>query len=103
MTASHLPYTRNGLKFFTRKGGLSSSDVGEICERAARKYTARKMGLGGGGGGGGTPPAATRVDLMSAYAQHLRTIIMERINHPSHYHTPLEGFKVESMHGGLSP
>ncbi|XP_008809830.2 phosphomannomutase/phosphoglucomutase isoform X1 [Phoenix dactylifera] len=94
MTASHLPYTRNGLKFFTRKGGLSSSDVEEICERAARKYTARKMELGGGGGGGGMTPAATRVDFMSAYAQHLRTIIMERINHPSHYHTPLKGFKV---------
>ncbi|XP_010916818.1 uncharacterized protein [Elaeis guineensis] len=92
MTASHLPYTRNGLKFFTRKGGLSSSDVEDLCERAARKYTARKMGLGRGGGG--VPPAATRVDLMSAYAQHLRTIIMDRINHPSHYHTPLKGFKV---------
>lgn len=91
MTASHLPYTRNGLKFFTRRGGLSSSQVEEICERAARKYTARKMGLGGGGG---MPPPTTRVDFMSAYAQHLRTVIIERINHPSHYHTPLKGFKV---------
>ncbi|CAH2049005.1 unnamed protein product [Thlaspi arvense] len=37
MTASHLPYTRNGLKFFTGRGGLTSPEVEEICDRAARK------------------------------------------------------------------
>ncbi|XP_015160978.1 phosphomannomutase/phosphoglucomutase isoform X2 [Solanum tuberosum] len=41
MTASHLPYTRNGLKFFTKKGGLTSVEVEEICEEAARKYANR--------------------------------------------------------------
>ncbi|EMS59993.1 Phosphomannomutase/phosphoglucomutase [Triticum urartu] len=92
MTASHLPYTRNGLKFFTKRGGLSSVEVEGICDRAARKYVARKMGLGGGGLG--MPPVVMRVDLMSAYAQHLRDIIKERVAHPTHYDTPLEGFKV---------
>uniref|UniRef100_R7WDW8 Alpha-D-phosphohexomutase alpha/beta/alpha domain-containing protein n=1 Tax=Aegilops tauschii TaxID=37682 RepID=R7WDW8_AEGTA len=91
MTASHLPYTRNGLKFFTKRGGLSSVEVEGICDRAARKYVARKMGLGGGGLG--MPPVVMRVDLMSAYAQHLRDIIKERVAHPTHYDTPLEGFK----------
>jgi phosphomannomutase len=94
MTASHLPYTRNGLKFFTRKGGLRSSDVQEICERAARKYVARKLGIGVTG----MPPAVTRVDFMSAYAEHLRKIIIERIAHPTNYETPLKGFKVEHLH-----
>uniref|UniRef100_A0A0D9WQB2 phosphoglucomutase (alpha-D-glucose-1,6-bisphosphate-dependent) n=1 Tax=Leersia perrieri TaxID=77586 RepID=A0A0D9WQB2_9ORYZ len=51
MTASHLPYTRNGLKFFTKRGGLTSVEVEGICDRAARKYVARKMGLGLGGRG----------------------------------------------------
>ncbi|KAL4637825.1 hypothetical protein ACB092_03G104500 [Castanea dentata] len=37
------------------------------------------------------PP--TRVDFMSNYAKHLRDIIKERINHPLHYDTPLQGFK----------
>nr|BAK05013.1 predicted protein [Hordeum vulgare subsp. vulgare] len=92
MTASHLPYTRNGLKFFTKRGGLSSVEVEGICDRAARKYAARKMGLGGGGLG--MPPVVMRVDLMSAYAKHLRDIIKERVAHPTHYDTPLEGFKV---------
>ena len=49
MTASHLPYTRNGLKFFTKRGGLTSGDVENICDRAAQKFVARKMGLGPGG------------------------------------------------------
>ncbi|XP_072982929.1 uncharacterized protein [Typha latifolia] len=91
MTASHLPYTRNGIKFFTKSGGVSSSDVMEICERAARKYVARKMGLGGGRG---MPPVITRVDFMSAYSKLLRDIITEKIAHPSHCDTPLNGFKI---------
>ncbi len=37
ITASHLPYDRNGLKFFTPDGGLSSDDIDEIFDIAARK------------------------------------------------------------------
>ncbi|KAJ3692350.1 hypothetical protein LUZ60_012700 [Juncus effusus] len=91
MTASHLPYTRNGLKFFTKEGGLRSSEVEEICERAARKYVARKFGIGVGSG---MPPSVKRVDFMSAYAAHLRNIIIERIAHPTNYETPLTDFKI---------
>ena len=29
-TASHLPFYYNGLKFFTREGGLESSDIRDI-------------------------------------------------------------------------
>ncbi|CAH2061341.1 unnamed protein product [Thlaspi arvense] len=42
MTASHLPYTRNGLKFFTKRGGLASPGVEKICDLAARKYANRQ-------------------------------------------------------------
>lgn len=91
MTASHLPYTRNGLKFFTRSGGLNASEVEEICELAARKYSARKMGIQRG-----IVPSMTtnKVDFMSAYAEHLRRTIKQKINHPTHYDAPLQGFKV---------
>lgn len=34
ITASHLPYDRNGLKFFTPDGGLSSGDIDEIIALA---------------------------------------------------------------------
>ena len=35
ITASHLPYNRNGLKFFTPEGGLDSKDIDEILELAS--------------------------------------------------------------------
>lgn len=89
MTASHLPYTRNGLKFFTKRGGLTSPEVEEICDKAARKYAnrlARVSTL--------LNVLPTKVDFMSTYAKHLREIIKERVNHPLHYDTPLTGFQV---------
>ena len=98
MTASHLPYTRNGLKFFTKKGGLTSPQVEEICEMAARKYANRLtkvstlLNL-----------PSTRVNFMSVYANHLREIIKERVNHPSHYDTPLKGFQVFDISRVLLP
>lgn len=93
MTASHLPYTRNGLKFFTKKGGLTSPDVEEICDRAARKYANRLAKVSTV-----LPILPTKVDFMSTYSAHLRNIIKERVNHPSHYDTPLEGFQVLPKH-----
>ncbi|KAJ7954251.1 Phosphomannomutase/phosphoglucomutase [Quillaja saponaria] len=89
MTASHLPYTRNGLKFFTKKGGLTSPEVAEICDKAARKYANRLAKVSTMLR---TPP--TKVDFMSSYAKHLRDIIKERVNHPQHYDTPLDGFQI---------
>ena len=35
ITASHMPYDRNGLKFFTPDGGLDSCDIDEILNIAA--------------------------------------------------------------------
>lgn len=35
ITASHLPYQKNGLKFFVKEGGLESADISEILEIAA--------------------------------------------------------------------
>lgn len=89
MTASHLPYTRNGLKFFTKKGGLTSPEVEEICDTAARKYANRQVKVSTLLS---SPP--TKVNFMSAYSNHLRNIIKERVNHPVHYDTPLLGFQV---------
>ena len=89
MTASHLPYTRNGLKFFTKKGGLTSPDVEEICDKAARKYANRLAKVSTA-----LATRPTRVDFMSTYAKHLRDIIKEKVNHPLHYETPLKDFQV---------
>ena len=35
ITASHLPYQKNGLKFFAKDGGLEGADVGDILKIAA--------------------------------------------------------------------
>ncbi|XP_065854889.1 uncharacterized protein [Euphorbia lathyris] len=89
MTASHLPYTRNGIKFFTPKGGLTSPEVEEICEKAALKYATRLTKVSTL-----LKTLPTKVDFMSEYAKHLRDIIKEGVNHPLHYDTPLKGFKI---------
>ncbi|OWM64005.1 hypothetical protein CDL15_Pgr006375 [Punica granatum] len=89
MTASHLPYTRNGLKFFTKKGGLTSPEVEEICNIAAWKYANRLTKVSTM-----LTPRPMQVDFMSAYAKHLCGIIKERVNHPRHYDTPLRGFQI---------
>lgn len=93
------------MKFFTKKGGLSSPEVEEICERAALKYANRVVKVSTLLR---TPPS--RVDFMAAYSRHLRDIIKQRINHPTHYDTPLEGYQVLplsfflfSISGGLEP
>ncbi|MCD8286072.1 MAG: phosphomannomutase/phosphoglucomutase, partial [Clostridia bacterium] len=38
ITASHLPYDRNGLKFFTKDGGLEFSDLDDIVRMAADDF-----------------------------------------------------------------
>ncbi len=39
ITASHLPFHRNGLKFFSPTGGLEGEDVKKILTAAAEEYT----------------------------------------------------------------
>ena len=36
ITASHLPFNRNGMKFFTKNGGLESKDIKKILQKAMR-------------------------------------------------------------------
>lgn len=36
VTASHLPFNRNGFKFCTAKGGLEKPDIADLLLRAAR-------------------------------------------------------------------
>ena len=38
LTASHLPWNRNGMKFFTKNGGLEKSDIASILASASWSY-----------------------------------------------------------------
>ena len=83
ITASHHPYNRNGLKFFTRGGGLEGSDIEAILEFA--QNGARPDAKDGG--------SVTDVDYMSDYAEGLREKIRKEVN-AENYDLPLKGFHI---------
>lgn len=87
LTASHLPFNRNGIKFFTKDGGLDKKDVAFMCERAA-DYIAdaeREMAKGGEANIESRP-------YIDKYSSILRDKIIEGINDGTN--EPLKGFKI---------
>ncbi|MCD8026970.1 MAG: phosphomannomutase/phosphoglucomutase [Clostridiales bacterium] len=83
ITASHHPFNRNGLKFFTREGGLEGSDIEQILTYAQDGN--RPPRCGGG--------KSTDVDYMSDYANGLCEKIKNEV-HAIDYDHPLRGFKI---------
>lgn len=43
ITASHLPFNRNGFKFFTGEGGLEKGDIADLLARAAKSSAALRV------------------------------------------------------------
>uniref|UniRef100_A0A0D9WYE1 phosphoglucomutase (alpha-D-glucose-1,6-bisphosphate-dependent) n=1 Tax=Leersia perrieri TaxID=77586 RepID=A0A0D9WYE1_9ORYZ len=90
ITASHLPYNRNGLKFFTSDGGLNKADIKDILERASRIYEDSSHGsikeseqtLKG---------EVTNVDYMSIYASDLVKAVRKSAGNKE---KPLEGLHI---------
>ena len=79
ITASHLPFNRNGFKFFTADGGLEKGDIKEILTFAASEETS---GLAAGKLISGT--------FMDAYAK----ILCDKIRSATGEVKPLEGFRI---------
>jgi len=84
LTASHLPYNRNGIKFFTSEGGLEKKDISRILELASLGVRTHAA----------TPGKETQFDLISEYSKFLANTIRAKVNHPKHYETPLEDFHI---------
>ncbi|MBW4486086.1 MAG: phosphomannomutase/phosphoglucomutase [Tildeniella torsiva UHER 1998/13D] len=84
MTASHLPFNRNGLKFFTRQGGLGKKDISRILELAEQGNFSTATAPG---------PVESR-DLIGAYAAGLVQQIRQAVNHPDNFDQPLHGLKI---------
>ena len=82
ITASHLPWNRNGLKFFTADGGVESSDIVKITELA--EADAAELPLVE------EPAAPQALDLLSRYAEHLRSIVQRELGE----NKPLAGLSV---------
>ena len=83
ITASHLPSQRNGMKFFTREGGLEKADIAKLIEIAENKETEAAPAEG----------MNAQEDFISVYAAHLCDIIKSRVNAADYEH-PLKGFRV---------
>lgn len=83
ITASHHPYNRNGLKFFTRGGGLEGKDIEAILLNAQNENFP-EMSDGG---------SIEEYDYMSKYAFNLCRQIKREVN-ADNYEKPLEGFKI---------
>ncbi len=83
ITASHHPFNRNGLKFFTREGGLEGSDIEAILEYA--QNDAHPAQTDGG--------SITDCDYMTDYAKGLCDKIKREVN-AEDYEMPLKGFHI---------
>ena len=82
LTASHLPWNRNGLKFFTKDGGLEKSDIAAILASAQADAFIPAEARG----------TLTKVDFLSVYAQGLVERIRSGVNAEDYEH-PLKGFR----------
>ncbi len=80
LTASHLPFNRNGLKFFTREGGLEGSDITQILEFAEADTELV----------GAVPGKVTEFDYLSRYAENTAAIIKRETG----MEKPFEGMKI---------
>ncbi len=79
VTASHLPYNRNGYKFFTPDGGVEASDINDIIALAE---SGRHTGL--------EPGQVVKGEFMSVYSKRLADMIRSACGGDR----PLEGLKI---------
>ncbi len=84
LTASHLPFNRNGLKFFTANGGLQKKDITDILALAESNNFELAT----------VPGSIEKHDFISVYANQFVTKIRESVNHPDNFQHPLKGLKI---------
>ncbi|PHT81550.1 hypothetical protein T459_14565, partial [Capsicum annuum] len=89
VTASHLPYNRNGFKFFTSVGGLGKPEIKDILERAADIY--KNISSDDSKGAEKAALYVKRVDYMSVYASNLVAAVRKAAGN---IEKPLEGFHI---------
>jgi phosphomannomutase len=85
ITASHHPFDRNGLKFFTKSGGIDSSDLDKIIEYAAADKSVAA-----------TESKIYRKDFMKLYCDFL----VDKARTLGGCDMPLEGMKICVDAGG---
>lgn len=83
ITASHLPFNRNGIKFFTKDGGLEKADIAEILDIANRG----ELPVDRAGG------KCVEYDFMARYKAHLVEYIRSEVKADS-FRRPLDGLQI---------
>ncbi len=83
LTASHLPYNRNGMKFFTKDGGLEKSDISKLLEMAEMHTIPEVQSKG----------TVKEVDFISLYSDILANKIKRAVSAKEFDH-PLNGFRI---------
>ena len=79
ITASHLPFNRNGFKFFTKNGGLEKQDIAAILKYAGSdEHT------------GSAPGSVETGEFMDAYA----ALLCKKVRDAAGSETPLAGFRI---------
>jgi len=84
ITASHLPWNRNGLKFFYKSGGLNETDIHNILVLASEK---EELILN-------QSHQVKTANLMADYGQYLRRIIQLELDETGLQERLLKGFKI---------
>ncbi|MBC2579596.1 phosphomannomutase/phosphoglucomutase [Clostridium sp. DJ247] len=83
ITASHLPYYYNGLKFFTKQGGCEKEDIKSIIDIAVSK----RCSFSGKG-------KVVTIDFIEEYSKVLVNMIRKGVSSKKDYCKPLSGFKI---------
>jgi phosphomannomutase len=83
ITASHLPFNRNGFKFFTSDGGLEKKDISKLLADAEQEKPHIDENI-----------AYKKIDLMGRYSNLFIEKIRTGINSKIDYDKPLTGMKI---------
>ncbi|MDG5800348.1 phosphoglucomutase [Marinilabiliaceae bacterium ANBcel2] len=84
ITGSHMPFNRNGLKFYTAKGSLEKEDITLLIEMAQSKSSFLT----------GDKGEAIKEDYMKSYAKSYVDMVREQVNNATDYNKPLKELKI---------
>ena len=84
ITASHLPFFYNGLKFFTENGGLEKADIKAMLDIVCEGKTVEAAEKG----------SICERNLIDDYAEVLVDKIRKGVNSESCYEKPFNGMKI---------
>ena len=85
ITASHLPFNRNGIKFFDKDGGLEHEDITQILTLADSQNSEQNKNA--------NINDSKIFDLIDLYANHLKNSICTALN-STQEQKPLSGLKI---------